>query len=192
MEEAIPRFELEEINPAPSRLPYSKLQWLNGQYIQEMEDLALAKALRPFLEEAAMEVNVDALLVLMPAMKVRLKRLTDAVDFLKFLDEDAEQVALSVDALTHKKLPRPQAAAAFREARDFVREADSYDVETVGEAMMAIGEAHTSNGKAGPFLGRMRLAITRQKVSPPVFESMVALGRERTLARLEEALALLT
>lgn len=191
MEEAIPRFELEDINPAPSRLPYSKLAWLNGQYIQEMDDLALAQAVRPFLEKAGMEVNVDALLVLMPVMKVRLKKLTDAIEFLRFLDDEAEQQALSVETLTHKKLPRPEALSAFRAARDFVRETDSYDADTVGEAMLAIGEQHTSNGKAGPFLGRMRLAVTRQRVSPPVFESMVALGRERTLVRLEEALAVL-
>src|SRR5690606_32939404 len=56
LEEAIPHFRLEDINPAPSRLPYSKLEWLNGQYIQEMEPLELARAVKPFLEAAGYEV----------------------------------------------------------------------------------------------------------------------------------------
>jgi glutamyl-tRNA synthetase len=61
MAEAIPRFNLEDINPAPSRLPYSKLEWLNGQYIQEMEPLELARAVKPFLEAQGYEVNVEGL-----------------------------------------------------------------------------------------------------------------------------------
>ena len=191
MEEAIPRFELEEINPAPSRLPYGKLAWLNGQYIQEMGDLELARAVRPFLEDAGIDVDADTLLVLMPAMKVRLKKLTDAVEFLQFLEDEAEQPAPAVEDLTHKKLSRAEAKSALREARDFVRDTDDFDVENVGEKMLAIGERHTSNGRAGPFLGRLRLAVTRRRVSPPVFESMVALGRERTLVRLDEALEIL-
>jgi glutamyl-tRNA synthetase len=55
---------------------------------------------------------------------------------------------------------------------------------------MKIGEGASENGKAGPFLGQLRYAITAQQVSPPLFESIVALGRARTLARLDEVLAL--
>ena len=69
-----------------------------------------------------------------------------------------------------------------------MRDTDHYDVEHIRQRMIEIGEAHTDNGKAGPFLGRMRYVVTRQKVSPPLFESMVALGRERVLDRLNEAL----
>lgn len=191
IEEALPRFELKDINPAPSRLPYSKLEWLNGQYIQEMPPEELAQAVRPFLERAGYEVSDEALLAIMPAMSVRLKRLSDAVEFLGFLGADEKQAPLAASDLVHKKLPRERALAAFREARDFVRETERFDLPTIQDAFYAIGERHAENGKAGPFLGKARLAITRQEVSPPLFESMVALGRERSLARLEDAVALL-
>ncbi|MDT8305144.1 MAG: glutamate--tRNA ligase [Anaerolineae bacterium] len=191
MEEAIPRFELEDINPAPSRLPYSKLDWLNGQYIQEMEPEELARAVRPFLERAGYAVNDEALRSLMPAMSVRLKQLREAVDFLAFLGPDEDGVALTAEDLTHKKLPHTEALTAFREARDFVRDGERYNLEAIKEAFYAIGERYTSNQKAGSFLGLARLAVTRQKVSPPLFESMVALGRQRALARLEEVVAIL-
>ena len=62
----------------------------------------------------------------------------------------------------------------------------------VSSALIRVGEAHTTNSKAGPFLGKARLAITGQNVSPPLFESMVALGRERSLVRLEATVAALT
>lgn len=191
MEEAIPRFELKDINPAPSRLPYSKLDWLNGQYIQEMEPRELAGVVRPFLEGAGYEVGDEALLALMPALSVRLKQLGDVVEFLAFLGPDEHGVTLAAEDLTHKKLPHREALAAFREARDFVRDGERFDLEAIQEALYAIGERYTANQKAGSFLGLARLAVTRQQVSPPLFESMVALGRQRTLARLEQAVAIL-
>jgi glutamyl-tRNA synthetase len=187
--EALPRFELSDINPAPSRLNYTKLDWLSGQYVQEMEPLALAQAVKPFLDAAGLEVNPEALLAVMPPMSKRLRRLPEAVEFLRFLFDDVP-FELKADQLTHKKMPREAAQKAFQETRELVATIEPFDVETLGPALMALGERVTENGKAGPFLGTARLAITAQKVSPPLFESMIAMGRERTLARLDEVLAL--
>lgn len=189
LEEALPRFELTGINPAPSRLNYTKLDWLNGQYIQEMEPLALAQAVKPFLDAAGLEVNPAALLAVMPPMSKRLRRLPEAVDFLRFLFDDVP-FTLTAQELTHKNLPIEAARQAFRQTRDLAAAVKPFDLETLGAALMKLGESVTTNGKAGPFLGILRLAITGQQVSPPVFESMVALDRERTVARLDEVLGL--
>jgi glutamyl-tRNA synthetase len=164
---------------------------LNGQYIQEMDPTALAKAVKPFLDAAGLEVNPEALLAVMPPMSKRLRRLPEAIEFLRFLFDDVP-FDLTVDQLTHKKMPREAAQRAFTEARELVATIEPYNVETLGPALMALGERVTENGKAGPFLGTARLAITGQQVSPPLFESMVALGRERTLTRLDEVIKLLT
>jgi glutamyl-tRNA synthetase len=190
MSEAIPRFDLGDINPAETRLPYEKLDWLNGQYIQEMTAGELAMALMPFLEAAGYKVDLPTLGIVTPSLAVRLKRLTDAIPFLRFLYVD-EQLEASIDQLTDKKLPQPAALEAFRQAHTFTAEVEPYDLETIGAGLAAIGEAHTTNGRAGPFLGRMRLAVTGQRVSPPLYESMLALGRQRTLSRLQQAIDLL-
>jgi glutamyl-tRNA synthetase len=71
-----------------------------------------------------------------------------------------------------------------------VQTAESYDLDTLSSGLIQIGENISASGKAGPFLGTLRLAVTGQQVSPPLFESMLALGRVRTLARLDEILAL--
>ncbi len=189
LEEALPRFELEDVNPAPSRLPYDKLDWLNGQYIQELSPTELALAVKPYLDQAGYEVNPEALLVVMPAMSVRLKRLPEAVPFLRFLF-DAVPLQETADSLVHKKLPYDKAKEGFTRARDFVNAVEPYDLDQISAGLMEIGESVTLNGKAGPFLGQLRQAVTGQQVSPPLFESMVALGRERTLARLDEIVAL--
>jgi glutamyl-tRNA synthetase len=188
MAEAIPHFDLADINPAETRLPYDKLDWLNGQYIQEMSAQELALALRPYLEAEGLEVNVEALLQIAPAMSVRLKRLSEAAEMLRFLFED-ELPVLTAESITDKKLDQAAARKAFAETRALMETLSPYTPETIGSSLTEIGERHTSNGKAGPFLGRMRQAITGQKVSPPLYESMHALGRQRTLALLDNALA---
>lgn len=188
MEEAISRFDLADVNPAPARLPYSKLEWINGQYIQEMETLALAKAIKPFLEAAGFEVNIEALLIVIPPLKVRLKRLPDAIDLLRFLFEE-NTLEETADTLSHNQLPPTQAYAAYQAAFDFVQNTDQFTLENLSQKLIEIGESHTTGGKAGPFLGKLRLGITGQKVSPPVFESMLALGQTRTQARLAEILS---
>ena len=189
--DSIPRFDLAGINPAPTNLPFSKLEWLNGQYIQQLSPVELAKALRPFLEAAGYEVNMEALLAIAPAINVRLKQLTEAVAKLEFLFKETLD-PVTVDNITHKQLPRQQALAAFQAARDLVAAMPELSVDALGAALRQIGEKATANGKAGPFLGSLRYGMTGQAVSPPLFESMVAMGRARVLARFDELLELLS
>lgn len=155
-----------------------------------MSPLELAQAVKPFLERQGYEVNAEALLAVASSLRVRLKKLTDAADFLRFLWDD-EGAALTADRLTHNKLPDDAVRRALSAARDFVAAAQPFDAETLNAGLTAIGEAHTTNSKAGPFLGVLRLAVTQQDVSPPVFESIIALGRDHTLFRLDTAISLL-
>jgi glutamyl-tRNA synthetase len=190
MEEALAHFDLADINPAETRLPYEKLDWLNGQYIQELSPQELAVALRPYLEAEGLEVNLEALLQIAPSMSVRLKRLPEAVEMLRFLFDDGLPV-LTAESITDKKLDATAARNAFTETKTFIQTLEPYTPDMIGNGLNEIGERHTSNGKAGPFLGRLRQAITGQAVSPPLFESMQALGRAGTLARLDNALEVL-
>jgi glutamyl-tRNA synthetase len=186
----VPRFDLADVNASPTSLPYAKLDWINGQHIQQMEPLELAKAIKPYLEAAGFEVNIAALLAVAPSMRVRLKRLTEAADFLHFLFTDEEQLNLTAADLIHNQLPAEAALQGYTQVRDFVRSAPIYDLESIQTAVTQIAETVTTTGKSGPFLGRLRLAITGQQVSPPVFESMLALGQTRAAARLEQIVSL--
>ena len=188
-EESIPRFDINGINPSPTKLPFTKLEWLNGQYIQQMSDLELAKALKPYLEDAGYEVNLETLLIVAPSINVRLKQLTDAVEKLAFLFKD-ELDPVTLADVTHKQMPAESALPAYKAVRDFVAATDDYAVDNIADHLRAIGEKATANGKAGPFLGSLRHGLTGQKVSPPLFESMAALGRERVLARMDEIIGL--
>ena len=126
IEEAIPRFRLEDVNPAPTRLPYDKLDWLNGQWIQDMEPLELALAVKPFLDRQGHQVSAEALLAVAPALRVRLKRLTDAAEFLKFLWDDEGSVRVWWPIrLAHNKLPGDAALRGLQAAREFLAAAQA-------------------------------------------------------------------
>lgn len=189
IEEAIARFDLADVSPTPMSLPYSKLDWLNSQYIQEMDNVTLAGELRPYLEAEGWEVNTDTLLLVMDAMKPRMKTLRDAIPFLRFLFDEVP-FAETAQSLTHNQLPAENAKAAYTQTRDFLAAVHPWDVAAISTGIGEIAAKHTTTGKVGPFLGKLRQGMTGQQVSPPVYESIVALGRERSLARLDEITAL--
>ncbi len=192
VEEAIAAFQLKNINPAPSRLPYSKLDWLNGQYIQKLSPPELAAAIRPYVDAAGIGISAKALLAIAPAMSNRLKKLPDAIPFLAFMD-DAANMDITASKLIHQKnLPPENALRGFQQARDLIAAIAPYNLDGISSGLLEIGAGVTMNGKAGPFLGKLRLGVTRQKVSPPVFEAILALGRDKTAVRLDEAIGLLS
>ena len=186
MSEAIPRFSIEKITPSASKLPFSKLEWLNGQYIQGMSAELLVQKLAPYLPIWGIELDEQGLALLIPALKPRLKRLTDAEQFLKFADDDAWQLLDSAE-LTNPNLSLDALCSGVTAALPTLQY-QPLTLEMIQAEWTAIGLAHTHNGKAGPFLGALRLGLTGQKVSPPLFECVVALGAERTKARLQQLL----
>lgn len=182
MAEAFERFDLADASTAPTRLPYSKLDWLNGQYIQEMEPQALAVAVTPFLEAEGYTVDMQKLLPVMPAMRVRLKKFSDAPDFLRFLF-DAEAWSPDITKVRHSKIEDTK--GAYERASVAVAAMEPYTLETIEAGLRELGRDVTSNNREGPFLGKLRYAITGQKVSPPLFESMIGLGRDEVVRRLD-------
>ena len=131
-----------------------------------MDPEELAKFVKPYLDAAGLEVNPEALLVVMPPMSMRMRVPTDAIDFLRFLFDDVP-LEETAESLTHKKMDQAAAQSGFQQLRDLIASMNNFDVESLSEAVPTIGESVTDNGKAGPFLGTTRRAITGQKVSPP-------------------------
>ncbi len=192
-EESMERFELADINPSAASMPYTKLDWINNQYIMKLTPEALADQIMPFIERDNLPISKEQISALAPVVGMRLKRLTDIYEQLQFLLTD-ETVHLTADQLTHKKMGPEAALAAFMATRDYISDldGDSFTAEGIADRLRAIGEMFTENEKAGPYLGTARMAVTGQKVSPPLFEAMIALGQDVALERLNRAIATLT
>ena len=185
LEEAIPRFELQDVNPAPARLPYSKLEWLNGVYIREMETTALAAAVRPFMEAAGLEVDSEVLIRAVPLVQERMKALKDAVQWMGFFFLRGE-LQYDPELLIGKKMDAAASHRALIQARDTLSDLTDFGEEVIESCLREL--APRLDLKVGQLLGIIRVAVSGQKVAPPLFGTLAVLGKETTLARIEVAL----
>ena len=188
VEESIARFSLDRINPTASRLPLSKLTDINGHYIREMPLDKLSEAVRPLLEAEYGAIDDDKLAAILPHVQVRINPLKQIVPLTRFLfAEDFD--APSAEQLIPKKMDASAIITTLERSRDTLANLPDFSPETQEAAMRALAEE--LEFKVGQLLNPLRWAVTNQQVSPPLFESMAALGREVSLGRIEAAIDIL-
>ena len=111
-------------------------------------------------------------------------RLTEFADWTYFyFVRDEEFVISEKDA---SKLASPEAAQALAAALDALSRCEAWDREEIERALRGVVEE--TGMKAKQVFQPIRVAVTGSSVSPPLFESIALLGRERTLARIKAAL----
>jgi glutamyl-tRNA synthetase len=187
-DEAIERFDIAEINPSPAALPFAKLEWINGVYIRDMDPAALQERLLPYLSEGLgipEETLRDdpRLPLLVPLIQERLKRLTEAAEKVEWAFQAADEIDYSnTKALLGKKLDEAQSAQMLDIGEEIIATVEPFSAEALEAAFRAkVAELEL---KAGAFFSPFRGALTGKMVAPPLFESMVVLGREETLTRV--------
>ncbi|MBZ0300633.1 MAG: glutamate--tRNA ligase [Anaerolineae bacterium] len=178
-------FDLARVNPADSVYPIEKLDWLNGMWIRSLENDDLARRLRPVLEAAGLEVNTDVLLKVTPLVQTRIKTLNDIVDMAGFFFREEFQPAASPDEVIQKKMDAESTRDALELAYDHLAVVSTWTHENLEAAMRALAEE--LGLKVGQLFGSLRVAVTGQQVSPPLFETMEIIGREESLRRVKLA-----
>ena len=190
-EEAIERFRLEEINPSAAALPYEKLDWLNSLYIRALKPGALKSALIPFLSrqlglpEAELERD-RRLDILVPVIQERIKRLDEAVDWLDWAFQNAEEIAYNEPKLLlGRKMDAGGSIRMLQAGASLLESIEPFAAESIQRAFRK--RADELEVKPGSFFGPIRGAISVKKVSPPLFKSIEAVGRDETLRRIGRA-----
>ncbi|NPA91677.1 MAG: glutamate--tRNA ligase [Chloroflexi bacterium] len=189
-EEAIAHFDLKDINPKPAAAPYSKLDWLNGVYIRRLSVDELLERLLPFLSRD-LDIPEDTLRSderlrrLLPSVQERIKRLTEATPLVDFLYREPEYEPAMLIA---RKTTAAETLAALQAARDVIAQTP-FEADALEKALRDL--AAQMGLKAGQVFAPIRVALTGKKVAPPLFDIILALGREETLRRLDKAIALL-
>jgi glutamyl-tRNA synthetase len=195
-EEIIARFTLDRVQASPARWNPEKLKDMNGIYIRKLSTTELAAQIMPFLSQAGLigdppgaaeRAYVERLV---PLIHERLEELGEAPGLLEFFFRDVgprPDVALPYDPalLVPKNLDVAAAAAALRAARDRLAALETWSEGQIEEQLRALAEE--LGLKTGQLFGAIRVAVTGRTVAPPLFETLAALGRERTLARLDAA-----
>jgi glutamyl-tRNA synthetase len=187
-EEAAEVFDITRVTQTGTKFDVVKLKWLNGEWIRRLSDEELARRMQPFFEAAGLTAPYETLLKVAPLVKERMKVLTDAVEMAGFLFRDDVPVP-EPSALIPKGLTAEQTCAALQLAHDALAALPDFEIATQ-EAALRDGAERLSI-KTGQFFSPIRLAVTGQSVSPPLFEVMAIIGREKVLARLERAIAAL-
>jgi len=177
-EQAIEWFDLPQVGKSPSRFDFKKLENLNGHYIREADDGRLADLVAPQL---GLDAGQKALLIkAMPELKPRANTLGELADNARFLFADrpldmdeAASVLLTTDA-------RALLASAHRSLSDLAE----WDAASVEAAIREVAEG--SGLKLGKLAQPLRAALTGRTTSPGIFDVLVLLGRDESLARIAD------
>lgn len=182
-------FSLERVSKAGAIFNQAKLDWMNGHYIRETTDADLADALLEYWTVSppnTMPPHPDrqTLIRIAPLIRERMKTLADASDRIGFFFDDAFQYEPS--ELIQRKMDAAGALQALEAARDALQPIEPFETARIEQALRSL--ADDLNLKTGQLLGTLRVATSGQRVSPPLFESMEILGRERVLRDIERAI----
>ena len=191
MDEMVAAFDIADVNPNPARFDLKKCEAINADHIRllDVKDFTerCAPWLRaPFAPWAPEDFDEAKWQAVAPHAQTRLKvlsEITDNVDFL-FLPEPVE------DEASWQKAMKEGSDDLLRTAREKLDSADWTSAESLKEAVLAAGEAHGL--KLGKAQAPVRVAVTGRTVGLPLFESLEILGKEKTLSRIDGALAKLT
>jgi glutamyl-tRNA synthetase len=185
-DEAVERFDLVDVSRNPATFDPEKLTWMNGEYMRSIDAGEFAVRVRPHVESAigrplgGSEWKVFEGIA--PLVQERTKLLPEAGEQVVFLFEDFD----SYDEQSWNKVMTKDGVSDVLEAgRTALDGLDDWDPESIESALRAIPERLGIG--AGKAFQPLRVAVTGSSVSPPLFESIAALGREQTLQRLDRA-----
>lgn len=185
-------FSLERVSRSPAIFDQEKLLWMNGLYIRELTTEDLAERLAPFLERGLpkelLPVDRDYLLRIVPLIRERIKLLSEAAEMITYFFQ--EEVDYDPADLVQRGMDQESTVAALRLARDEMTAVKVFEHQLLEDTLRAAGT--TLGLAARQFFGTLRVAVTGRTATPPLFETMEVVGRERVLSRLGTAVVRLT
>ncbi|MEU3709502.1 glutamate--tRNA ligase [Streptomyces catenulae] len=186
--ELVEKFDIADVNANPARFDLKKAEAINADHIRQLDLASFIAACEPWLTAphatwAPEDFDQAAWEAIAPHAQTRLTVLSDItanVDFL-FRKEPVE------DEASWTKAMKGEPVALLTTARAKLLDADWSSAESLKNAVLAAGEEHGL--KLGKAQAPVRVAVTGRTVGLPLFESLEILGKDRTVARIDAALA---
>ena len=194
LDELAGRFDLEHVQKGGAVFDKDRLEWLNGQWIRKLSPEELIERLQPSLEADLQAGRIDRLpsaeelRALVPIIQERLPTLGSIGDLVGFLWVDKVAAGpgdARAEALGPPDDPRRPAGRARRRSR--ARSAPSPSRRTSSSRRCARSPSRAA-GRRATCSWPIRVAVTGRTATPPLFDSLVALGRDRVLERLDAAI----
>jgi glutamyl-tRNA synthetase len=190
MEEMVAAFEIERVNPNPARFDLKKAEAINAAHLRALSVEDLTERMIPYLQSALVlgaEVGAEQRKLLeqaAPLVHERMTTLDESVDMLGFLFLDESR--FERDPSDVEKLLDEDGRGVVKAAHDALAGLGTW--ETAGiEQTLRTALVDGLGLKPRNAFGPVRVAATGRRISPPLFESLELLGRDRSLARLHSA-----
>jgi glutamyl-tRNA synthetase len=184
LDEMIAAFDIADVNANPARFDGKKAEAINATHIRLLEPADFAARLTTHVLARGLAADSAVLEAVAPLVQERIQTLSQGVDMVRFLlvSEDQFEIDEAAAAKQLGESAQPVLAAAV-EALDPLPEWTTEAIEDALKSALVDGLQLKPRNAFGP----VRVAVTGSTVSPPLFESMAVLGRERSLARLRAA-----
>lgn len=186
LEEMVEAFEIGDVNPNPARFDLKKCEAINAAQMRLLPLDEITERVLPFLQEAGVldPTNLADRQLLdqaMPLVGERINKLAEAVPMLDFL------FVADADFVRHDELD-DAGREVVQAAYDALSAIDVWSTDAIEGALRAKLVEELGLKPRNAF-GPVRIAVSGRKISPPLFESLELLGRERSIARLRDALS---
>jgi glutamyl-tRNA synthetase len=168
-------FDLTRVSKSPAVFDEQKLRWMNGRYLRELDPADLAARLEQRLGRGGLEQAAEL-------AQEKIQTLDEFWPLAAFLVERQPY-----DEKAWAKVMKEGARDHLAAARAALAAVEPFDVDGIEAALRQVVEQQRA--KPREIFQPVRLAISGSTISPGIFESVAALGREETLARVDDALA---
>jgi glutamyl-tRNA synthetase len=163
------------------------LDHFNGMHIRTLKVDELAARIAPYFQRSGIQADAATLEKIAPIIQERMVTLDEAPELAGFFFKP--EIDYDPAELVAKGLTAAQSAEAARKSYEILANLKEFTVEAGEPPMRELVEKLGLS--AGQVFGILRVAVTGQRVSPPLFESMAIIGREIVLKRIQTAIGLL-
>lgn len=176
--EYIEEFDPKDISAKSVVFDLDKLKWMNGIYIRKLDFSELKRRLKPFLPK---DFPAEKLDLILPLIQERLETLAQVEELTEFFYRDIELEA----AKLLKKADQETILVELSKTQAALDSLSDWSIESIEAAVRSLQE--NNEWKRGQYFMMLRLTMTGRKISPPLFETIHALGQTAARERLAKA-----
>ena len=195
LDDLVERFDLARVQPSGAIFDAERLDWLNGHWIRRLPEEELIDRALPFLRASVAAAadaghttrtpSADDVATLLPMVVERLPRLDAIGPMLDFVF--IEDISVEPADLVPKRWDAATTVTGLAKAARVIEELGmvSFEADELEPPLRTLCEEQ--GWKVGDLFMAIRVAITGRKATPPLFDTMVAIGHDTTIARLRTA-----
>jgi glutamyl-tRNA synthetase len=184
MEDLVDKFSLEKLNPSPAAINFTKLDYFNKEHIKSLGSADLAERLKPYFIQSGLNANESDLIKISPIIKERITTLDDAVGISKFFF--LERIEYDLDRLIVNGLSVHETIKIGEEIFEVLNKIPDLLSELTEKCLQGFLEEKNLTPKQ--IYTFLREVISGQQATPPLFQCMEILGKEKVLNRLKDAI----